>query len=91
MAFDVLLQSKLAASATSSQASQCCPRQSYQEGFAPVAVAPFRGLAQLRGMLLEEREREPVRPSEVLEEVLVPNAQLVFAVGHVQSPVREVI
>jgi hypothetical protein len=45
-----------------------------QEVVAPAATAALHGLAHLRRMLFEERQREPVQPREVLAEVLVTNA-----------------
>ena len=42
--------------------------------FVPAATAAFHGDAVAVGMLLEERENQPIEPAEVLAHVLVADA-----------------
>ena len=52
-----------------------CPDKDFQhEVFAPAATAAFHGDAVFAGMLLQQRQREPIQPGKVLAQMFVANA-----------------
>ena len=46
--------------------------------------------ALLAAMLFEKRQGEAIEPSEVLAQMDIPNARLIFAISHVEAPVAGV-
>ncbi len=69
-----------------------CPSNNFQQELrAPTTLSAFHDEASTAGMLLQQREREAIEPRKILAQVLLPDARLVLAVGHVQAPVAGVL
>jgi hypothetical protein len=63
----------------------------HQEVDAPAGHASFHDLALFARVLLDEAQGEAAEPGEVLGERAVADAAVVFAVGHVERPVKRVL
>src|SRR5262245_37425658 len=70
----------------------CWSRNDFdQEGVAPAAAPTFHDQALAAGMLLQQRQREPVQPGEVLAQVPLAKPGLVLAERHVETPVTAIL
>src|SRR5262249_45961213 len=61
------------------------------EVFAPAATVALHGHTLAAGMLLQQRQREPPQPGNILAQVPIPNPRFVLAISDIEAPVTAIL